>query len=228
DLVAEVFQPQRRIVGAAVGRLAEPDLHDLSDEDGVIALLDRRLERALDEGGRVGEDRRARRPGTERLARDPVALQLGRLEEREGERLLSLAQDVQGERLVLLDEGVSVRVSLDADRDEGRLERCLGHPVHRGRGHLSVRVHRLLLGAYTIPHDQEATMPLTELNHYFVRANDLEQTKKFYCDVLGFEVRARPTFPFPGYWLGVKGKMQVHMGQEGVDDADVYSPATPT
>src|SRR5206468_2580410 len=53
--------------------------------------------------------------------------QLGRLEEREGERLLSLAQDVQGERLVLLDEGVSVRVSLDADRDEGRLERCWGN-----------------------------------------------------------------------------------------------------
>ena len=25
-------------------------------------------------------------------------------------------------------------------------------------------------------------MPVTELNHYFVRANDLEQTKDFYCD----------------------------------------------
>ena len=29
-------------------------------------------------------------------------------------------------------------------------------------------------------------MPVTELNHYFVRANDLEKTKDFYCDVLGF------------------------------------------
>src|SRR2546427_62912 len=70
-------------------------------------------------------------------------------------------------------------------------------------------------------------MPLTELNHYFVRANDLEQTKKFYCDVLGFEVMPRPTFPFPGYWLGVNGKIQVHMGQDGIDHADLYYLGTP-
>jgi len=56
-------------------------------------------------------------------------------------------------------------------------------------------------------------MPLTELNHYFIRANDLEKTKSFYCDVLGFEVMNRPSFPFPGYWLGVNGKIQVHMGR---------------
>ena len=43
-------------------------------------------------------------------------------------------------------------------------------------------------------------MPLTELNHYFVRANDLEKTKDFYVGVLGFEVMKRPDFPFPGYW----------------------------
>ena len=49
-------------------------------------------------------------------------------------------------------------------------------------------------------------MPLTELNHYFVRANDLEKTKDFYVGVLGFEVMPRPNFPFPGYWLGVNGR----------------------
>jgi catechol 2,3-dioxygenase-like lactoylglutathione lyase family enzyme len=59
-------------------------------------------------------------------------------------------------------------------------------------------------------------MPVTELNHYFVRANDLERTKDFYCDVLGFQVMPRPTFPFPGYWLGVNGKIQVHMGPDGI------------
>ena len=64
-------------------------------------------------------------------------------------------------------------------------------------------------------------MPVTELNHYFVRANDLEKTKAFYCDVLGFEVMPRPTFPFPGYWLGVNGKIQVHMGPDGIDNAQV-------
>lgn len=65
-------------------------------------------------------------------------------------------------------------------------------------------------------------MPVTELNHYFVRANDLERTKDFYCDVLGFEVMPRPDFPFPGYWLGVNGKIQVHMGPHGIADAERY------
>src|SRR5207245_3866814 len=70
-------------------------------------------------------------------------------------------------------------------------------------------------------------MPLTELNHYFIRANDLEKTKDFYCDVLGFEVMPRPTFPFPGYWLGVNGKIQVHMGPDGIDNAELFYLGTP-
>jgi catechol 2,3-dioxygenase-like lactoylglutathione lyase family enzyme len=65
-------------------------------------------------------------------------------------------------------------------------------------------------------------VPVTELNHYFVRANDLERTKDFYCDVLGFEVMPRPDFPFPGYWLGVNGKIQVHMGPHGIPDTERY------
>src|SRR5262249_1932610 len=74
---------------------------------------------------------------------------------------------------------------------------------------------------------KEDPMPLSELNHYFVRANDLESTKQFYCDVLGFEIMPRPTFPFPGYWLGVNGKIQVHMGPHGIDNADMYYLGTP-
>jgi catechol 2,3-dioxygenase-like lactoylglutathione lyase family enzyme len=65
-------------------------------------------------------------------------------------------------------------------------------------------------------------MPLTELNHYFVRANDLEQSRRFYCDVLGFEMMPRPDFPFPGYWLGVAGKVQVHMGPHGIANSELY------
>ncbi len=65
-------------------------------------------------------------------------------------------------------------------------------------------------------------MPVTELNHYFVRANDLEATKQFYVEVLGFEIMPRPTFPFPGYWLGVNGKIQVHMGPHGVENQELY------
>jgi catechol 2,3-dioxygenase-like lactoylglutathione lyase family enzyme len=65
-------------------------------------------------------------------------------------------------------------------------------------------------------------MPLTDLNHFFVRANDLERSRRFYCDVLGFDVMPRPTFPFPGYWLGVAGKVQVHMGPHGIPNSDLY------
>jgi catechol 2,3-dioxygenase-like lactoylglutathione lyase family enzyme len=65
-------------------------------------------------------------------------------------------------------------------------------------------------------------MPITELNHYFIRANDLEETKNFYVDVLGFQIMDRPNFPFPGYWLGVNGKIQVHMGPHGIPNAELY------
>ena len=65
-------------------------------------------------------------------------------------------------------------------------------------------------------------MPVTELDHYFVRANDLERTRDFYCEVLGLEVMPRPDFPFPGYWLGVNGKIQVHMGPHGIANAERY------
>jgi catechol 2,3-dioxygenase-like lactoylglutathione lyase family enzyme len=70
-------------------------------------------------------------------------------------------------------------------------------------------------------------MPVTALNHYFVRANDLEKTRDFYCRVLGFEVMARPDFPFPGYWLGVNGQIQVHMGPNGIPNWERYYLGTP-
>jgi len=65
-------------------------------------------------------------------------------------------------------------------------------------------------------------MPLTDLDHYFVRANDLERSRRFYCEVLGFEVMPRPDLPFAGYWLGVDGKIQVHMGQHGIPNSELY------
>src|SRR5258708_32790605 len=70
-------------------------------------------------------------------------------------------------------------------------------------------------------------MPVTELNHYLIRANNLERTKDFYCKVLGFEVMPRPDFPFPGYWLGVDGKIQVHMAQAGVARSELYYLGSP-
>jgi catechol 2,3-dioxygenase-like lactoylglutathione lyase family enzyme len=74
---------------------------------------------------------------------------------------------------------------------------------------------------------EDHTMPVTELNHYLIRANNLERTKDFYCDVLGFEVMPRPDFPFPGYWLGINGKIQVHMAQGGVPNSELYYLGSP-
>jgi catechol 2,3-dioxygenase-like lactoylglutathione lyase family enzyme len=70
-------------------------------------------------------------------------------------------------------------------------------------------------------------MPVTELNHYLIRANNLERTKDFYCEVLRFEVMPRPEFPFPGYWLGVNGRIQVHMAQAGVPNSELYYLGSP-
>jgi hypothetical protein len=40
-------------------------------------------------------------------------------------------------------------------------------------------------------------------------------------------VMPRPSFPFPGHWPGVNGKIQVHMGPDGIEHADRYYPGTP-
>jgi catechol 2,3-dioxygenase-like lactoylglutathione lyase family enzyme len=65
-------------------------------------------------------------------------------------------------------------------------------------------------------------MPIRELNHFFVRALDLEATRRFYTDVLGFEVMPRPNFPFPGYWMGANGAIQVHVGPSDIPNRKAY------
>lgn len=71
-------------------------------------------------------------------------------------------------------------------------------------------------------------MPLIDLNHFFVRASDLERSRNFYCEALGFEVMPRPDFRFPGYWLGVGGKVQIHMGPDAIPAAPVIYLGTTT
>ena len=70
-------------------------------------------------------------------------------------------------------------------------------------------------------------MPVADLNHYFIRAEDIEATKNFYVEVLGFEALPRPNFPFPGYWLGIDGKALVHVALHGVEQADLYYIGSP-
>jgi catechol 2,3-dioxygenase-like lactoylglutathione lyase family enzyme len=44
-------------------------------------------------------------------------------------------------------------------------------------------------------------MAITRLAHYSIRTTDLEASRRFYTEVLGFRVGYRPEFPFPGLWL---------------------------
>jgi catechol 2,3-dioxygenase-like lactoylglutathione lyase family enzyme len=57
-------------------------------------------------------------------------------------------------------------------------------------------------------------MPITELNHFLLVSKNLERTKEFYCEVLGFEVADRPDFGFPGYWLQVNGEISIHLASQ--------------
>ena len=57
-------------------------------------------------------------------------------------------------------------------------------------------------------------MPITELNHYLLVAKNLEKTKKFYQQVLGLKLAARPDFGFPGYWLKAGGDICVHLASQ--------------
>lgn len=44
-------------------------------------------------------------------------------------------------------------------------------------------------------------MPIGKLDHYSIRTLDVEASRRFYTDVMGFEAGFRPPFNFPGLWL---------------------------
>jgi glyoxylase I family protein len=51
------------------------------------------------------------------------------------------------------------------------------------------------------------------VNHVLVLADDLEATRAFYCDALGFEEVESPELPFPGLWLALDGQACVHVAE---------------
>jgi len=44
-------------------------------------------------------------------------------------------------------------------------------------------------------------MGINKLAHYSIRTTDLEASRVFYTEILGFRVGYRPEFKFPGIWL---------------------------
>lgn len=61
-------------------------------------------------------------------------------------------------------------------------------------------------------------MPALALNHYTIRARDLEATKAFYEDIVGLKAGDRPPLTFPGYWLYCGGSPVVHLIGHRADD----------
>lgn len=71
-------------------------------------------------------------------------------------------------------------------------------------------------------------MPAQALNHYTIRARNLERTKDFYQDVVGLKAGERPPLNFPGYWLYCGDVPTVHlMGYRAEDPVIADGPSYP-
>ncbi|BAM88947.1 conserved hypothetical protein [Bradyrhizobium oligotrophicum S58] len=61
------------------------------------------------------------------------------------------------------------------------------------------------------------------LDHFNIRTRNLQETVRFYEDVLGLENGARPNFAFPGAWMYSEGRPVVHL----VDISQTSEPQKP-
>lgn len=66
-------------------------------------------------------------------------------------------------------------------------------------------------------------MPIRKLAHFSVRTTDLDQSRKFYTDVLGFHDGFRPPFKFPGHWL-YRGGDEADFGVVHLIGIDKHDP----
>jgi len=58
-------------------------------------------------------------------------------------------------------------------------------------------------------------MPLTHLEHFLIQTVDLEATRDWYVNVLGFHEGPHPDFKFPVVWLYLGDRDVVHLTQGG-------------
>ncbi len=56
-------------------------------------------------------------------------------------------------------------------------------------------------------------MPLSHIEHYLVAADDMDQTRDWYRDVLGMQEGPHPDFGFPVHWMYLDGRDVVHIGR---------------
>lgn len=56
-------------------------------------------------------------------------------------------------------------------------------------------------------------MPIQRIEHFLVLTDDIEATRRFYCDALGFTAGFRPELGFAGYWLYAGDVPCIHVGE---------------
>jgi catechol 2,3-dioxygenase-like lactoylglutathione lyase family enzyme len=70
-------------------------------------------------------------------------------------------------------------------------------------------------------------MPITHMQHFMVLSKDLEQTRAFYCDVLGLRAGPRPPFRFDGLWIYAGDVACIHVALRSSYDATSRTDANP-
>src|SRR5260221_11129850 len=58
-------------------------------------------------------------------------------------------------------------------------------------------------------------MPLNHMEHFLLQTEDIEATKDWYVNVLGFRVGPAPDFKFPVYWLYLGDRDVLHITTGG-------------
>ncbi|MCW5603563.1 MAG: VOC family protein [Burkholderiales bacterium] len=60
-------------------------------------------------------------------------------------------------------------------------------------------------------------MPVSHLEHFLIQTTDIEATRDWYVNVLGFTEGPHPDFKFPVVWLYLGDKDVIHLTQGGKD-----------
>ncbi len=63
-------------------------------------------------------------------------------------------------------------------------------------------------------------MGLQRLDHYSIRTPRLDETRRFYADILDMHEGPRPPFPFPGAWMYSGDTAMVHLVGYDPNDAE--------
>ena len=63
-------------------------------------------------------------------------------------------------------------------------------------------------------------MALQRLDHYSIRTPRLDETRRFYIEIMGLTEGPRPAFPFPGAWMYRAETAVVHIVGYDPDDAE--------